>query len=162
MSTQNPFGYYPPATADTSPAAQTAAASTSSFAMQGLAALITPITPTANVLCIISGYYNAGAITVGNGCALQLYYGPISSGTAAPANAAAVPASAVAVGPVMKYATGVTLTTAADAFSPVVVHGVVKGLIPGQQYWFDVAAESINAASQNQLLAPHVTLCEIG
>ncbi len=161
-SSQPPYGYISPTTVETSPANPTAPASTSAFAMQGLAALITPATPVANVLAIISGFLTDAATTVGEGIALQLYYGPVVSGVAPPANAAAVPNNAVALGPIMKWATGVTLTTAADLFQPICVHGVAKGLTPGQQYWFDIAAESIIGASQVALVNPHVTLVEIG
>lgn len=161
-TSQPPFGYIAPTVADTSPASPTAPASTSAFAMQGLAALITPQTPAGNVLAIISGTLTDSATTVGEGIILQLYYGPVISGTAPPANAAAIPASAVAVGPTMEWATGVTLTTAADSFAPIMVHGVVKALTPGQQYWFDVAAKSVIGASVVQLTNPHVTLVEVG
>lgn len=161
-SSQPPYGYISPATVDTSPANPTAPASTSAFAMQGLAALITPSTPVANILALISGTLTDAATTVGEGIALQLYYGPVVSGVAPPANAAAVPNNAVAVGPIQKWATGVTLTTAANLFQPFCVHGVAKGLTPGQQYWFDVAAESIVGASQVAITNPHVTLVEIG
>src|SRR5215471_15680448 len=118
MSTQVPFGYYPPATADSSPASPTAPASTSAFAMQGLGALITPTTPAGNVLAIISGVLVNNAVTVGIGMQIQLYYGPMVAGVAAPANAASVPAAAVKIGPIQEWATGVTLTTAADLFQP--------------------------------------------
>lgn len=159
---QPPYGYIAPQTVDTSPANPTAPASTSAFAMQGLAALITPSCPPGNVLVMITAYCTDTATTVGEGIALQLYYGPIVNGVAPPANAGAIPNNAVALGPIMKWATGVTLTTAADLFQPIVVHGVAKGLTPGQQYWFDVAAESIIGASVVALVNVHVTLVEIG
>ncbi len=142
---QPPYGYITPSVADTSPANPTAPASTSAYKMQGLGALITPSTPAGNILCIISGTLTDGATTVGEGINLQLYYGPMVNGVAAPANAAAIPAAGVSASPVMTWATGVTLTTAADSFAPFTIHGVVKGLIPGQQYWFDLAAESVIA-----------------
>ena len=84
------------------------------------------------------------------------------NGVAAPANAAAIPAAAVAMSPVMAWASGVTLTTAADLFQPFCIHGIVKGLTPGQQYWFDIAAESIIGASVVAVINPHITLAEIG
>jgi hypothetical protein len=56
--------------------------------------------------------------TVGDGIILQLYYGPVVSGTAPPANSNAAPASAVQIGATMEWATGVTLTTAASSFIP--------------------------------------------
>lgn len=159
---QPPFGYIAPQTVDNSPANQTAPSSTSAYKMQGLAALITPSTPACNVLAIISGVLTDSATTVGNGINIQLYYGPVVSGVSPPANAAAIPTNAVAVGPVMSWATGVTLTTAADLLQPIIVHGLVKGLTPGQQYWFDIAAESVTTASNVAITNPHVTLAEIG
>ena len=159
---QPPFGYIIPSTADTAPANPTAPASTSAYKMQGLGALITPSTPAGNILALISGTLTDSATTVGVGINLQLYYGPMGNGVAAPVNAAAIPAAAVAVGPVMTWATGVTLTTAADLFQPFCIHGVVKGLVPGQQYWFDLAAESITTASAVAITNPHITLAEIG
>lgn len=159
---QIPFNYTIPAVADTSPANPTAPASTSAYKMQGLGALITPVTPAGFVLCLISGTLTDGATTVGEGINLQLYYGQMVSGVAAPANAAAAPANAVALGPVMTWATGVTLTTAANLFQPFCLHGVATGLTPGQQYWFDVAAESVVGASQVAITKPHITLVEIG
>lgn len=159
---QPPFGYIAPQAVDNLPANPTAPASTSAFLMQGLAALMTPATPAANVLALISGVLTDSATTVGEGISLQLYYGPVVSGVAPPANAGAIPNNAVALGPVMKWATGVTLTTAADLFQPFCLHGVAKGLTPGQQYWFDVAAESIIGASVVAVINPHVTLVEIG
>ncbi len=159
---QPPFGYITPQTVDNLPANPTAPASTSAFLMQGLAALITPAAPPGNVLAMISAVLTDGATTVGEGISLQLYYGPIVNGVAPPANAGAIPNNAVALGPVMKWATGVTLTTAADLFQPILVHGIAKGLTPGQQYWFDVAAESIIGASQVAMTNVHVSLAEIG
>ena len=156
------FNYVPPTIVDNSPANPTAPASTAAYKMQGLAALFTPSTPAANVLVIISATCTDTAITNGNGINLQLYYGPTQSGVAAPANAGNIPGSAIAIGPVMSCATGVTLTTAANAFWPIFVHGVAKGLNPGQQYWFDVAAESVITASNVALTNVHLTLCEIG
>lgn len=161
-SSSPPYGYIMPATADTSPANPTAPASTSLYKMQGLAALITPTTPAGNILCIISAVLTDSATTVGEGINLQLYYGPIVSGTAPPANTNSPPNNAVALGPIMSWATGVTLTTQADLLQPIVVHGVAKGLSPGQQYWFDVAAESITTASDVAMTNCHVTLVEIG
>src|SRR5262249_23164431 len=157
-----PYGYIAPQCVDTSPANPTAPASTSAFKMQGLAALITPSTPVANVLALVSGTLTDAAVTVGEGIILQLYYGPVVSGVSPPTNAAAIPNNAVTLGPQMEWATGVTLTTAADSFAPFCMHGVAKGLTPGQQYWFDVAAESVIGASQVAITNPHVTLVEIG
>jgi hypothetical protein len=159
----NPFiGPYQaaPSTVQVSPAAQTAPASTSAYKMQGFGELFTP-QASGRVLILFQAVVNASATTVGNGINVQLYYGPISSGTAAPANAAAIPTNAVAVGPVVTWATGVTLTTAADSFIPLAAQGVVLGLTIGQQYWFDVAAESVTTVSDNQLIQVGWTLIEV-
>jgi cold shock CspA family protein len=67
--------------------------------MQGLAAIIAPATPSGNVLALFSGTLIDSATTVAEGIVLQMYYGPVISGTAPPANAGAIPASAVAIGP---------------------------------------------------------------
>jgi hypothetical protein len=164
MTFQNPTAtlYTPPATAITTPANPTAPASTSAYKCQGLAALLTPQMAAGNVLVIIQGSMNASATTVGNGMNIQGAYGPMISGVAAPANAAALPAAGVLIGNPLPVATGVTLTTAADAFTPVTWVGLVKGLTPGTQYWFDAVAESITTASDNGLTSVTVTLVEIG
>ena len=82
-----------PQTADTSPANPTAPANTTAYNMQGLGALLTPATPSGQVLVIISGTLTDSATTVGEGIKLQLYYGPMVAGVAAPANAGAIPAA---------------------------------------------------------------------
>lgn len=158
---QVPSTYYAPSITTGTPANQTAPASTSVYKMQGLGQLITPSTPTANILALLQGTVSATATTVGNGINLQLYYGPVVSGVAIPVNAGAIPANAISLGNPVAFATGVTLTTAADLFAPVMMHGVAKGLTPGQQYWFDVAAESVITASQNALVNVTFSLLEI-
>ena len=157
-----PYGYITPSVAATTPANPTAPASTSAYKMQGLGGLITPATPAANILALISATLTDAATTVGEGINMQLYYGPMVAGVAAPANGAAIPAAGVSLGPVMTWASGVTLTTAADSFIPVTLQGIAKGLIPGQQYWFDVAAESVIGASQVAMTNVNVSLIEIG
>jgi hypothetical protein len=158
-----PAGYIAPSVAVTTPANPTAPASTSAtYLMQGLAAVLTPATPAANIAVTIQGYFTDTATTVGEGIALQLYYGPVLNGVAPPANAAAVPASAVTLGNPLKWATGVTLTTAADLFEMFNIDGLAKGLTPGQQYWFDLGAYSITTASAVGLNSVTVILQEIG
>ena len=156
-----PVGYVPPSIAATKPSNPTAPSSTSAYKMQGLGALITPITPLANVLALFSATLTDAATTVGEGINLQLWYGAMVNGVAAPANAAAIPANAVQLGPTLSYATGVTLTTAADLFQPVTLFGIAQSLTPGQQYWFDLAAESIIGASQIAVTNPWINLIEI-
>jgi hypothetical protein len=130
--------------------------------MQGVGQVISPSTPAANVLALFSATLNDGATTVGEGVILQLYYGPVLSGVALPAVNTAIPASAIALGNPMEWATGVTLTTAADSFAPITLFGLAKALTPGQQYWFDVAAKSVIGASQVALLNVTFALIEIG
>lgn len=137
-----------------------APASTSAFAMQGFGAVITPVW-SGRVFAILQATLNAAAVTVGIGIALQGYYGPTVSGTALPANTGTIPANAIAFGPATKYATGVTLTTYTDSFENITVSGLVLGLTIGQQYWFDVAAESIVTASDCQLINAQFTLIEL-
>jgi hypothetical protein len=157
-----PYGYITPSVAGTTVAAPTAPSSTSVFAMQGLAAILIPGTPSGNVLAIISGTLTSTTTTVSDGIILQMYYGPVISGTAPSANAAAAPASAVAIGNTLEWATGVTLTTAASNFIPFCIHAVARSLVPGSQYWFDLAAKSVNAASHVAITNAAISLVEIG
>lgn len=156
-----PVGYVPPSVALTSPANPVAPASTTAFKLQGLGALITPSTPIANILALIQGNIASAVVTAANGIILQLYYGPMVSGVAAPANAAAIPAGAVAVGTSKTFSAGTTLTASADAITPFMIGGIIKNLTPGQQYWFDLAAESLGTASDYSLTNVDVSLTEI-
>lgn len=160
--TQTPFGYVIPSSAAYQPSNPTAPASTSAYKMQGLSMLITPVTPTGKIICNIGSTLIATATTVGVGINLQMWYGPVVSGVAPPANAAAIPAGAVQLGPTTTYETGVTLTTAADLFFPIDLMGLATGLTPNQQYWFDIAAESITTASAVQLTQINGILYELG
>ncbi len=159
---QSPYNYYAPSLSQGTPANPTAPSSTSAYAMQGIGQLITPATPAANVLALLSATLTDGATTVGEGILLQLYYGPVISGVAIPANAGAIPTSAIAIGNPIEWATGVTLTTAADSFAPITLFGLAKALTPGQQYWFDVAAKSVIGASQVALTNVNFAVIEIG
>lgn len=156
------YGYIIPAGAVYTPANPVAPASTSLYKMQGLGMLITPLTPSAKVLVDISATLTVNATTVGIGINLQLWYSPVQSGTAVPANGAAIPTSAIQLGSTSSYATGVTLTTAANHLFPVDLCGLAIGLTPGQQYWFDLAAESITTASACALTSINGVLVEIG
>lgn len=158
---QIPATYYAPSIQVGTPANPTAPNSTSASQMQGVGQLITPSTPTANILALLSATLTDAATTVGEGVILQLYYAPTQNGVAIPAVNTAVPAGAVALGNPVEWATGVTLTTAADSFIPITLFGVVKGLTPGQQYWFDVAAKSVIGASQVALTNITFALLEI-
>lgn len=160
---QTPYGYIKPAAAQyTTQVNPVAPASTSAYKMQGLGYLITPVTPSGQIRVDISANAIVNATTVGIGINLQLWYGPMVAGVAAPANASAIPASAVQVGGTTTYETGVTLTTAADSIIPMDIDGIALGLTPGQQYWFDLAAESITTASAMQLTGVNGCLYEIG
>lgn len=158
---QPPIGYVPPACAATQPANPTAPASTSAAKMQGLAAVITPQLPAGNVLCIINALMTAAANTIAYGLVAQLYCGPVTSGVAPPANAGAIPASAVALGQSKTKENAVAWTTAADYSDPWTFVGLARGLTPGQQYWFDVALTSLGTASDNALTNVDVWLMEI-
>ena len=105
--------YIKPAVVTTAPGTNpTAPASTSAYKMQGIGACITPQSPAGVVLAIFHGTLNAAATTVGNGIATQIWYGPVVSGTAIPANAGAIPSTAIQLGTTQQFATGVTLTNA--------------------------------------------------
>ena len=124
--------------------------------------ILQQVTPTGKIICNIGSTLIATATTVGVGINLQMWYGPVVSGVAPPANAAAIPAGAVQLGPTTTYETGVTLTTAADLFFPIDLMGLATGLTPNQQYWFDIAAESITTASAVQLTQINGILYELG
>jgi hypothetical protein len=153
--------YVPPALVETSPANPVAPASTAAFKMQGLGALFTPATGNPNALAIIQGNILSAVVTAANGISLQLYYGPMVAGVAAPANGAAIPAAAIALGGVKTFTAGTTLTAAADMELPFNIAGLAKGLVQGQQYWFDLAAESVGTASDYSLTNVDVILTEI-
>lgn len=154
--------YQVPASSMTTPAAPTAPASTSLFRQQGLGALITPITPSGKVMAVITATLTSANTTNGDGIILQMNYGAMVAGVAAPANAATALGSAVNAGATTEWATGVTLTTAANSFIPVCMTAIVTGLSAGQQYWFDVSAKSVGTASGVALTNVTVTLVEIG
>ena len=156
------YGYIIPAGATYVPANPTAPSSTSAYKMQGLGMLLTPLTPSGKILCNISATLTVNATTVGVGINMQMWYGPVQSGVAVPANGAAIPTSALQLGTTSTYETGVTLTTAADQFFPIDLMGLAIGLTPGQQYWFDIAAESITTASACALTQINGVLVEIG
>lgn len=156
------YGYIIPAAAVYTPASPVAPASTSAYKMQGLSMLLTPLTPSPKILANITATLVSTATTVGIGINMQLWYGPVISGVAPPANAAAIPTGAMQLGTTCTYETGNTLTTAADQFVPIDLCGLAIGLTPGQQYWFDIAAESITTASACQLTQVNGVLVEIG
>lgn len=157
-----PATYAPPSVVETTPSGTfTGPVSSSTYAMQGLGALFTPGTPIANVLAIVSATLHDSATTDGEGISLQLYYGPMVAGVAAPANAAVVPAGAIPLGPVVTYENAVTLTTAAHLNIPITLAGLAKSLVQGQQYWFDVAAIYITGSGVVTLTAPNIILVEI-
>ena len=162
MPVQPPFGYVVPSAAVYTPANPTAPASTSAYKMQGLGMLLTPLTASPKILANISATLTVSATTVGVGINMQMWYGPVQSGVAVPANGAAIPTSALQLGTTSTYETGVTLTTAADQFFPLDLMGLAIGLTAGQQYWFDIAAESITTASACALTQINGVLVEIG
>ena len=130
-----------PATAPVpaTPTNPTAPASTSSFLMQGLGCLIVPASPSGKMHVALYATATDTATTVGTGIALKLYCG---TGTV-PVNTGAIPGAATQIGTTVEWATGVTMTTAADSFAPIAMSGVITGVTAGVQYWCDVAAESV-------------------
>ena len=122
-------------------AAPVAPASTSVFAMQGLAGTITPAT-TGRIKITISGTIVAPTSTVvDNGISYQ-----ISTGTGtAPVNAASL--TGTQVGPVQTYTSAVAPTAAADVHVPFSVSYLVTGLTLGTPVWIDLAAKSVTTAS---------------
>ena len=159
---QPPFGYIVPSKAVYTPAAPTAPASTSAYKMQGLAMLLTPLTPAPAILVNISAAIIATTGTAGTGINMQLWYGPVTSGVAPPANAAAIPNSATQLGTTSTFELATAATTVADLFMPVDLMGIAMNLTPGQQYWFDLACESIGTASGMGLSQINGVLAEIG
>jgi hypothetical protein len=123
-------------------AAPTAPASTSVYAMQGLAGSITPGV-TGNVLVIISGTILAPAgTTVDNGILYQISYG---TGVAPTANAVL---TGTQVGLPQEFTLFVAATAAADVHVPFSITYLVTGLAIGTTYWVDLAAESVTTISQ--------------
>jgi len=120
--------------------APTAPASTSAYAMQGLAGGVTP-SNSGRVLLLVSGtIVSPVGTTAGLGIDLQLSYGTGS----APANAAAI--TGTQVGAVMAYTNAGTVT-AVDVNVPFSIHAVVSSLTVATSYWFDLAAKSLGTAS---------------
>ena len=123
-----------------SAAAPTAPASTSAFAMQGLAGSVAPIR-SGVVLVIISGtIVSPAGTTAGLGIKYQISYGT----GAPPVNAAAI--TGTQAGTVQQYTNAGTVT-AADVSVPFSIQAIVSGLALGTSYWLDLAAESVGTAS---------------
>lgn len=142
------------ATAQAQPSNKTAPASTSVFAMQGLAGAITP-TRSGKVLITVSGTVIAPTgTTVDNGIAYQISYG---TGTA-PVNAAAL--TGTQVGTVQTSTQAVASTAAADVNVPFSTSVVVTGLTLSTAYWIDLAAKSITTVSQMGLANVSVSAVE--
>jgi hypothetical protein len=134
-------------------AAPTAPASTSVYAMQGLAGTITP-NRSGTVLLTISGTATGSTVTAGDGLEWQLSYGT----GAAPANAGAV--TGTQVGAVQEN-TNPAAVTAADVHTPFSITAVITGLTLGTAYWLDLAAKSIATASSGALANVSVTAVEL-
>lgn len=143
------------AVAQTVVASPTAPASTSAYAMQGLAGAITP-SKTGVVLVTISGTVVAPTgTTVNNGILYQISYGTGS----APANAGTL--AGTQVGAVGQYTSAVAPTAAADVHVPFSTSVVVTGLTVGTAYWIDLAAKSVTTASQMGLSAVSISIIEL-
>jgi hypothetical protein len=142
------------ATSQTNVSAPTAPASTSVYAMQGLAASIRPVV-TGTVMITISGTVVSPAGTAaGNGIAYQISYG---TGTA-PTNAAAL--TGTQPGTVQTY-TNPTTVVAADVNIPFSHSVIVTGLTINTFYWIDEAAESVATVSDMGLANVSVSVREI-
>jgi hypothetical protein len=132
----------------------TAPASTSVYAMQGLAGTITPAR-TGNVLVIITGtVVGLVATTVDNGISYQISYGT----STAPANAAAL--TGTQVGPVQTYTSAIAPTAYGDVNVPFSISALISALTVGTAYWIDLAAESITTASQMGLTNVQISIIE--
>jgi hypothetical protein len=141
------------AATQTAIAAPTAPASTSAYAMQGLAGTVTPAV-TGTVLITVSGtIVSPSGTTAGLGIEYQVSYGT----GAAPANAAAL--AGTQVGTVQSYTNAATVT-AADVAIPFSAQVVVTGLAVGTAYWIDLAAESLGTVSEMGLSNVSVSVIE--
>ena len=119
----------------------TAPASTSAFAMQGLAGTITP-TSSGTVLITICGTIMAPTgVAAANGILYQISYG---TGTA-PINAATL--TGTQVGVVQEFSLAAAATAAADVNTPFSISYLVTALTIGTAYWIDLAAQSNHAVS---------------
>jgi hypothetical protein len=135
-------------------AAPVAPASTSVFAMQGLAGTITPAT-TGRIWITISGTIVAPSSTVvDNGISYQI---SIGTGTA-PINAATL--TGTQVGSVQTYTSPTAPTAIGDVHTPFSITYIVSGLTVGTPVWIDLAAESVTTASSRGLAAVSVVAVE--
>ena len=132
--------------------APTAPASTSTYAMQGLAGKITPVR-TGNVLITISGTVLASTVTAGDRIAYQISYG---TGTA-PSNAGSLTGTQVGV---VQENTNPSIVIAADVHVPFSVTASVTGLTVGTTYWIDLAAKSVGTVSSDSLSNVSVSAVE--
>lgn len=103
--------------------------------MAGLALTFTPAR-SGNFLFLITCSGENNTATAGDGVNIQLYYGTGS----APANAAAIPGGAVAVGATVRVDNH---AAASGHRSGLVTHGVASGLTLGTTYWADVAQAQV-------------------
>jgi hypothetical protein len=142
------------ATSQSQPSDPTAPASTSAYAMQGLAGSITP-TRSGTVMVTFSGTVISPAGTAaGNGIHFQISYG---TGTA-PSNAGTL--AGTQVGTIQSWINPTTVT-AADVFVPFSTTTVISGLATGTAYWLDLAAESVATVSDMGLSKVSISAVEI-
>lgn len=144
-----------PAVSGSVVSAPVAPASTSTYAMQGLAGSITPAT-TGRILITISGTIVAPTgTTVDNGIAYQISYGTGS----APANAASL--TGTQIGAAQQFTLATAATAAADVSVPFSISYPVTGLTVSTAYWIDLAAKSITTVSQMGLSNVNVVAVEL-
>ena len=142
----------PGAATQAQPSNPTAPASTSTYAMQGLAGTITPKHSGSVRITICATITNSSG-TAGDGILFQ-----ISDGTGtAPANAASL--TGTQVGQPMEYVNAAALT-AADVQVPACTTAVITGLAIGTARWIDLAAKSVGTVSVTALTNVSVSAME--
>jgi hypothetical protein len=121
----------------------TAPSSTTLFTMQGLSVGQASVTPqnTGNFLFSLCGYLISSATTAARGFIGQLSYG---TGTIPTSNHAL---TGTQIGSPVNFEIGTTLTSAADLATPFHIQAIATGLSMGTNYWVDLAAKAIGAAS---------------
>lgn len=133
--------------------APTAPNSTSVYKMQGLAGSITPAV-SGNILIMISGTLASSVATAGEGIQYQISYGvaPVPSSNGALAG--------TQIGAIQQCQYAQTVI-AADTGTPFATQAIATGLSLGTTYWVDLAAESIQNASDVGLFDVSVSVAEI-
>ena len=154
ISTANAVARAGGATSTKLVSAPTAANSTASGTMQGLAGAITPIR-TGKVLVSISGTITSTSTTAGTGLLVQGSYGA----GAAPTNNAAL--AGTQVGAVQAFSLTNTAAAAGDVQWGFNVQYLITGLTLGTTYWLDLAAQALGSVSVNPMVGVVITAAEL-